>query len=217
MIRFFQREGCLGLKILALDGNAPPSPPLAATLSKQHLKEIVNANVARLRLELMCTRSVCLSAACVLRPIKSSRLRSGFLVVLPLRAKLIVLFSFRRIAKDFVCLANDLEPFLGRLISAVLVGMIFESKSSICLLDLRRRRCLFNTQFLVVVLVNHRLPLLYSFRMLSHGRCIIRQLVPAQGGAMHYSRDNRNAAHQQPYPVRSLHVPLLQQLHAVHG
>src|SRR4030065_1974840 len=120
--------------------------------------------VRKIPIGFMCTRLMRLSAAaaCILRPIKSSGLRSGFFIVFPIRTKLIVLFSFLGIAENFVCLVDFLELFFRCFIPLGLVGMIFFSKRSICLLDLCRCCRLSYTQIFVVIFVDHSLTVLYS-------------------------------------------------------
>ncbi len=82
----------------------------------------------------------------------------------PIRAKLIVLFPFYRIAEDFVGLVDIFELFFSRFVSPGLVGMIFVRKRSIRFLYLSRRRCLFNTQNLIVIFVGHSRCVLYLFK-----------------------------------------------------
>ena len=86
VIGFFKREGCPSCKILAFDCNASSASCLTAVLSKEHLKEIVDASVAIRRIGCVRTRPARLpaAAACVLRPIKSPRLCPGFFVMFPI-------------------------------------------------------------------------------------------------------------------------------------
>jgi hypothetical protein len=122
------------ISFFAFDCRAPFS--LTMPLSKQQFKRSPTPRRQH-GIEFFRAHSVCLSAAAagVLRTINSSRLRSRFLVVLPICAKLVALFSFLRIAEDFVRLVDILEFFLGSPVSLAFVGMILEGKLAICSLD----------------------------------------------------------------------------------
>jgi hypothetical protein len=111
-------------------------------LSKKKIEDVACTLFAEHRIELFRAHPTCLPtlAGRLFRPVKSSRLCPGFLVMLPVLAKLITVLRFLRVAEDFVRLVDFLEFVLSALGRFCFVRIVFQSQRPVCLLDLLHAR-----------------------------------------------------------------------------
>ena len=125
--------------------------------SKQQFKQINVTTIGEPRFEFIRIHPLflCATGGCILRPVKSSRLGAGFLVVFPIGAELVVLLPFLRIAEHLVGIIDLQKLFIGCLVAPGFVGMILDGKLAIGRLDLLGRCGVGNTQYFIIVFIIH--------------------------------------------------------------